>query len=108
MRSVYNWSLITRLSITGLAKQCWCAGDATGSGSANDVRQWGDELEENGPGLGYVPNAKKCWLIVKACKEEATRELFAGTASNVTTEGHEHLEAALGPRSHLKEYVNER
>ena len=45
---------------------------------------------------------------MKACKEEATRELFAGTASNVTTEGHEHLEAALGPRSHLKEYVNER
>ena len=54
------------------------------------------------------PNVKKCWLIVKPCKEEAARKGFAGTAINVTTEGHKHLGAALGSRSHLEEYVNEK
>ena len=66
------------------------------------------ELEESGPGLGYFPNAKKCWLIVKPRREEEARELFAGTAINVTTEGQKHLGAAPGPRSYLEEYVNDK
>ena len=36
------------------------------------------------------------------------RELFAGTAINVTTEGQKHLGAALGSRSYLEEYVNDK
>ena len=87
--------LITRLTIASSAKQCWYADDATGFGS----------LEERGSGLGYFPNAKKCWLIVKPCREEEARELFAGMAINVTTEGQKHLGAALGSRSYLEEYI---
>ena len=60
--------LIIRLSIiASSAKQCWYADDA---------KQWWDELEESGPGLGYFPNSKKSWLIVKPCEEEAARELL--------------------------------
>ena len=61
--SVYATSLQTlmmQLHISSAAKQCWFAGDATGSGSLQDVRKWWDELLENGPPLGYFPNAKKC------------------------------------------------
>ena len=72
--------LITRLTIASSAKQCWYADDATGSGSLDGLKKWWNELEESGPGLGYFPNAKKCWLIVKPCSEQEARELFAGTA----------------------------
>ena len=57
--------LITRLHVSSAAKQCWFADDATGSGSLQDVRKWWDELSEGGPLSGYLPNAKKCWLIIR-------------------------------------------
>ena len=46
--------------------------------------------------MGYFLNAKKCWLIAKPCKEEAARELFAGTPIYVTTKVNRHLAAAAG------------
>ena len=72
------------------------------------MRKWWDELSESGPPLGYFPNAKKCWLIIKPEREQAAREVFRDTAINVTTEGHKHLGAALGSRSFLEEYVGEK
>ena len=58
--------------------------------------------------MGYFPNAKKCWLIIKPEREQAAREVFRDTAINVTIEGHKHLGAALGSRSFLEEYDGER
>ena len=87
--------LITCLTIASPAKQCWYADNATGSGSLDGLKKWWGELEESGPGSGYFPNAKKCWLIVKPC-------------INVTTEGQKHLGAVLGSRSYLEEYVNDK
>ena len=98
--------LITRLNVSSLAKQCWFADDATGSGSLEELKKWWDELIKTGPGLGYYPNAKKCWLITKPEKEEAARDVFDGIAINITTQGHKHLGAALGSRSYLEEYVS--
>ena len=66
-----------------------------------------DELSESGPALGYFPNAKKCWLIIKPEREKAAREVFRDTAINATVEGHKHLGAALGSRSFLEEWVNQ-
>ena len=45
---------------------------------------------------------------MKPCREEEARELFAGTAINVITEGQRHLGSALGSRSSLEEYVNDK
>ena len=98
--------LITHLNISSSAKQCWYADDATGAGTLEDLKEWWEELEENGPALGYFPNAKKCWLIVKPEREDKAREIFAGTAINITTEGQRHLGAALGSRSYLESYVS--
>ena len=98
--------LITHLNVSSLAKQCWFADDATGSGSLEELKKWWNELIETGPGLGYYLNAKKCWLITKPEKEEAARDVFDGIAINITTQGHKHLGAALGSRSYLEEYVS--
>ena len=97
--------LITLLGIRSSAKQCWYADDATGAGALTDIRKWWDELLAAGPALGYYPNAKKCWLVVKPEKLKEANDVFAGTGINITTEGRKHLGAALGQRSYLEEYV---
>ena len=60
-------------------------------------------MREAGPPLGYYPNAKKCWLVVKPKEESRAKEMFTGTGIN--TEGRKHLGAALGSQSYLEEYV---
>ena len=103
--------LITCLQIVSAAKQCWFADNATRSGSFEDLRKWWDELLESGPVLGYFPNAKKCWLVTKPeQEEEAAKEVFGKTMSNITTEQWKNLgvHVALGSRSYLEEYVGEK
>ena len=97
--------LITLLGSRSSAKQCWYADDATGAGALRDIRKWWDELLAAGPALGYYPNAKKCWLVVKPEKLKEAYDVFAGTGINITEEGRKHLGAALGQRSYLEEYV---
>jgi len=48
------------------------------------------------PPLGYYPNSKKCWLVVKPEKEGQAKEMFPGTGINITNEERKHLVAALG------------
>ena len=106
--SVYAISsqpLISLLHNRSTAKQCWFADDAAGAGSLEEVKKWWEELVEAGPPLGYYPNSKKCWLVVKPGKEGRAKEMFAGTGINITTGGRKHLGAALGSRSHLDQYV---
>ena len=57
------------------------------------LKKWCGVLNESGPDLGYFPNAKKCWLIVKPEKEEAARDLFGQTSINISTQGQKHLGA---------------
>ena len=57
--------------------------------------------------LGYLPNAKKCWLITKPEKEEEAKAVFGATAINITTEGYKHLGAPLGSSSYFEEHVGE-
>ena len=82
----------------GWRHQCWFLGELK--------KCWG-VLNESGPSLGYFPDAKKCWLIVKPEKEEAERDLFGQTSINISTQGQKRLGAVLGSRSYLGEYVSE-
>ena len=100
--------LITRLNSSSNAKQYGYADDATGAGSLEELRKWWDELNALGPSLGYLPNARKCWLVIKPEKEKAAKEVFGNSAINISTQGKKHLGAVLGSRTHLKEYVNEK
>ena len=75
--SMYSISLQPLISLFhnhSTAKQCWFADDATGVGPLEEFKQWWDELKEAGPTLGYYPNSKKCWLVVKPEKEAARRK----------------------------------
>ncbi|KAK3745771.1 hypothetical protein QZH41_004926 [Actinostola sp. cb2023] len=100
--------LITYLQSITKAKQCWFADDASGAGSIEEIKKWWNALNVTGPDLGYFPNGKKCWLIVKPEKEENARDAFKETAINVTTQGQTHLGAVVGSRSYLDEYVSKK
>ena len=100
--------LITHLNLSSSAGQCWFADDASASGTLKELKIWWDELVTDGPQLGYVPNAKKCWLITKPEKEELAKTMFDGTAINISTEGYQHLGAVLGSRKHLEDYIEEK
>ena len=70
--------LITLLGNHSSAKQCWYADDATGAGALRDIRKWWDELLVAGPALGYYPNARKCWLLVKPEKLKEANDVLRG------------------------------
>ena len=44
-------------------------------------------MREAGPPLGYYPNSKKCWLVVKPEKEGLAKEMIAETGINIITRG---------------------
>ena len=47
------------------------------------IRKWPwDKLLAVGQALGYYPNAKKCWLVVKSEKLKKANDVFAGTGIN--------------------------
>ena len=98
--------LISTLQITSATKQCWFADDATGSGSLENLKVWWETLKKVGPGLGYFPNATKCWLMPD--KEESANDIFEGSSINVTTQGYRHFGAAVGSPAYLEEYVSQK
>ena len=100
--------LISHLSLSSSARQCWFADDASASGTIEELKKWWEELVTEGPQLGYLPNAIKCWLIIKPEKEALAKTIFEDTDINISTEGHQHLGAVLGSRNHLEKYVEEK
>ena len=72
--------LITHLNGCSNEKQCCFADNTTGVGLIEELKEWWDVLNDVGLTIGYLPNAKKCWLITKPDKEETARKVFAGTA----------------------------
>ena len=99
--------LIQRLSGFG-AKQAWYADDSAACGRMKELRSSWDHLVEVGPEYGYLPNASKTWLIVKEDLFENATTAFEGTGVSITTEGRRHLGAALGTRSFVVRYVQEK
>jgi len=53
-----------------------------------------------GPAVGYFPNAKKSWLIVKEKYVNEAENLFKGLSVNITTEGQKYFGAAVGSNSY--------
>ncbi|KAL5467222.1 hypothetical protein EMCRGX_G031422 [Ephydatia muelleri] len=50
----------------------------------------------------------KTWFIAKPQHERDAKELFSGTGIGITSEGKQHLGAALGSRSFLESYISEK
>ena len=61
-----------------------------------------------GPSYGYLANPSKTWLIVKPKHLPEATKVFHDSGINITTEGKRHLEAALGGKSFVDSYVEEK
>ena len=68
--------LITGLQAMSQAKQCCFADDASRVGTIPKIKQWWDGINILGPGIGYFPNAKKRWIIVKPEKEALVKDVL--------------------------------
>ena len=74
MYALRKQPLISGLQAVIQAKQGWFADHAPGCESLHDIRVWWDELIVAGPDLGYYPNARNCWLVIKPDKEGTASE----------------------------------
>ena len=99
--------LINRLKEDDV-KQIWYADDAAAGGKLPDVKTWWDRLVEIDPDHGYYPNASKTWLIVKEHKHSEAVPVFDGTEIVNTTDGKRHLGAAIGTRSFIEKYAEQK
>ena len=84
------------------------ADDLTGAGKIDKIKSWWDLIEALGPEIGYHPNARKSFLIVKPEHYDHAVETFAGTDVIVTKEGQRHLGAVIGTDDFRNQYVNEK
>ena len=88
--------------------QIWYADDAAAGGKLEMLKSWWDKLNEIGPGLGYFPNAKKTWLIVKPQYLEAAKQVFKDSGVQITSEGQRYLGAAIGTSEYKEKYVSDK
>ena len=90
-----------------LTQQVWFADDVSG-GRLGQIHEWWDRLMSLGPSYGYLANPSKTWLIVKLKHLPKATKVFHDSGINITTEGKQHLKAALGRRSFVDLYVEEK
>lgn len=77
--------LMTSLQAVSSTKQYWFADDACGAGSILEIKKWWDNIITLGLSFRYLPNAK-CWIISKADKDARAKDVFSGTAVNVSVQ----------------------
>ena len=99
--------LIHRLSEERI-KQVWFADDATAAGKLSGVKDWWNNISKIGPEYGYFPNADKMWLVVKERHFEESKQLIQDTGVKISQEGKRHLGSAIGTRSFVENYVEEK
>ena len=87
-------------------KQVWYADDATAAGQLKPIQQWWDNLQGLGPDFGYFVNSSKTTLIVKEHHLAEAMKVFENTNISITTEGKQHLGAALGTEAFTNGFVN--
>ena len=83
-------------------KAAFFADDGTGCGKLVDLLNWWQEILDKGPRLGYYPNARKSWLIVKENYMEDARRIFEHSYINISDEGTKHLGSVIGRRAHME------
>ena len=89
-------------------KQVWFADDATAGGNLTNLREWWDRLTSTGPDYGYFPNPSKTWLIVKEEYKEKAESAFGGTQVVISEEGKKYLGSAIGKRTFIENYVQQK
>ena len=57
---------------------------------------------------GYLPNARKTWLIVKEERLEEAKQFFQDTGVKISYDGKGHLGSAIGSRTFVESFVKEK
>ncbi|KAG0699952.1 hypothetical protein GWK47_025725 [Chionoecetes opilio] len=89
-------------------KQVAYLDDLTGAGNIKDLKKWRTLVKENGPTIGYTPNATKSILIVKPEHYDNGVRLFSGSGVIVTRDGQRHMGAVIGTEEFKAKYVGEK
>ena len=89
-------------------KQVAYADDLSGAGKLSDMISWWQSIRDNGPIIGYTPNAEKSVLIVKPELYDRALEVFSDSGVIITKDGQRHLGAVIGTEEFKKEYVGEK
>ena len=89
-------------------KQILCADDDAAAGLLKLLKLWWDSLTKVGPGLGYFPNPKKTWLVVKPEFLNEATEIFKDIGIGITTSGQRYLGAEMGSVHFKETYVKEK
>ena len=69
---------------------------------------WWEELTNIGPAYGYMVNASKTHLIVKASQLSEAQTTFEDTQINITTIGKPHLGSPLGSQEFTESFVRDK
>ena len=85
-------------------RQTWFADDATAGGPLFGLHDWWSRLVALEPAYGYFVNATKTWLVVR----ESVCQLLKQFLLAVTIKGKRHLGAAIGSRSFVTQYMQEK
>ena len=99
--------LSVRCHKEGSIKKVFYADDGAGAGKLEGLLLWWKNLAANGPLIGYFPNPKKTWLVVKPGHIERARTLFPDLGQNITAEGHKYLGAFIGSQLATEKFVEE-
>ena len=88
-----------------LCKRIFYADDGSGGGDLMNLHEWWQDIQLNGPPLGYFPNASKTWLIVKPEHRARAEELFQDI--NIT-DGRKFLGSFIGNAERTAMFVEEK
>ena len=91
--------------LTAPVTQVWYADDAAACGKISALRMRWDQVSSLGPSFGYLPNAKKTWLVTKTQFCSIGKELFHDSAVNVTSDGRPHLGAPVGTSEYVERFT---
>jgi hypothetical protein len=107
--SISTMLMIKELSLIPHIKQIWYADDGGAGGTLEGLRKWWEKIVQLGPDIGYFPNSKKTWLVIKPQYIVEAEVVFSGTGINITSEGpaggQRYLGAALGTPTFIEDYV---
>ncbi len=94
--------LMDRVNQSVEVTQAWYADDAAATSDIPALHRWWEELTNIGPAYGYMVNASKTHLIVKASQLSEAQTTFEDTQINITTIGKPHL---LGSQEFTESFV---
>jgi hypothetical protein len=83
--------------------QVWYADDSAAGSSVEQLRQWWDVLQEEGPKYGYYTNSRKTKLLIKENNTETASRFFNDTGITIVTDGVTYLGGAIGKKSFIED-----